>query len=218
MATLSAAQIAKAMHSAGFTPDELTVGTAVALAESGGRTNVTNSNTNGSVDYGLFQINSVHDSILQSGDWRDPTDNARMAQDVFNNAANSWSPWVTYDTGDYRQELDRARTGVAQYGQNKGIDVPTGNSGQGSSNNGQQSSSFNMPNVGEFFSMVTNPTFWVRLLMVFAGGIVLVIGIYQLATSTRAGQEVVSDVGDAADIALTTAGAYVGYRGIPGRS
>ncbi|WP_321816723.1 MULTISPECIES: lytic transglycosylase domain-containing protein [unclassified Paraburkholderia] len=33
---------------------------AIAIVESGGRPNVTNVNSNGSVDYGMMQINSIH--------------------------------------------------------------------------------------------------------------------------------------------------------------
>lgn len=33
---------------------------AIAIVESGGRTDATNTNSNGSVDYGMMQINSIH--------------------------------------------------------------------------------------------------------------------------------------------------------------
>lgn len=92
---------AQAAAAAGFTGADLTTAVAIAGAESGFRPTVTNRNRNGSVDHGLWQINSVHGPLLRSGDWRDPYANARMAKAVFDRAGGSWSPWTTYKTGAY---------------------------------------------------------------------------------------------------------------------
>ena len=59
MARLNEFQIAGYALAAGFPPNEIATATAVALAESGGDTNATNHNTNGSYDYGIWQINTV---------------------------------------------------------------------------------------------------------------------------------------------------------------
>jgi hypothetical protein len=63
---------------------------AIALAESGGNPNATNDNGNGSVDRGLWQINSVHGSQSTY----DVTANARAAVQISNNGS-SWRPWCT---------------------------------------------------------------------------------------------------------------------------
>lgn len=110
---LTATQVAKAAYAAGWRGADLVIAVAVAKAESDWNPGATNDNTNGSVDYGLFQINSVHNAILARGDWRDPTANAGMAYSVWTDAGSSWSPWVTYWRGTYRDHLDDAQAAVA---------------------------------------------------------------------------------------------------------
>lgn len=65
---------------------------AVAMAESGGRPDATNVNSNGSVDAGLWQVNSIHgydpSSLL------DPLSNAKAAVSISNSGAN-FRPWCT---------------------------------------------------------------------------------------------------------------------------
>jgi hypothetical protein len=113
MAKLTAQQIAGAAKAAGFPDNELATATAVALAESGGETTATNRNTNGSVDYGLWQINTVHGSLLSQGDKFNPTDNAKMAYTVWNGAGRKWSPWSAYNNQRYRTFLPTASLAAA---------------------------------------------------------------------------------------------------------
>jgi hypothetical protein len=94
-------QIAGAAAGAGFTGTDVAMAVAIALAESGGNTGATNFNTNGSTDYGLWQINTVHPDLLASGDWQNPDDNARMAHSVFATAGSSWTPWSTFNNNAY---------------------------------------------------------------------------------------------------------------------
>lgn len=100
---LSASDIANAMRKAGWPETAIPVGVAVALAESGGNPTAVNRNNNGSTDYGLFQINTVHGSLLQQGDWSNPVDNSRMALTVWKNAGSKWTPWVAYNSGSYKK-------------------------------------------------------------------------------------------------------------------
>lgn len=100
---LSTGQIADAMRRAGWPENAVPTGVAVAMAESGGNPTATNRNSNGSTDYGLFQINSIHANILKSGTWSNPVDNARMALQVYREAGNKWSPWVAFKSGSYRK-------------------------------------------------------------------------------------------------------------------
>ena len=110
MPTISDAAIAAAARQAGFPESELATAVAVALAESGGNTTATHQNLNGTVDHGLWQINSVHASLLAGGDWRDPNANARMAYSVWRERGGSWSPWYTYPvkSGLYLPRAKRA--------------------------------------------------------------------------------------------------------------
>lgn len=86
--------------------------TAVILAESGGKPTITNRNNNGSVDYGLWQINSIHRGLLAANDWRDPAGNTRMAVAIYREAGG-WTPWVAWKTGKHRQYLGAAGLAVA---------------------------------------------------------------------------------------------------------
>lgn len=73
---------------------------AVAQAESGGWEDAENHNTDGSIDRGPWQINSVHGALSVF-----PLNaNARSAVIVSGHGAN-WHPWVTYNNGAYRKFL-----------------------------------------------------------------------------------------------------------------
>ncbi|HET7639956.1 MAG TPA: transglycosylase SLT domain-containing protein, partial [Ktedonobacteraceae bacterium] len=97
MATLTDAQIAGLARSAGFPDSEIPRAVAIALAESGGRTDVIGHNTNGTVDVGLWQINSVHGHSTAS--MQDPVQNAQAAHQIWAAAGNRWTPWVTFNRG-----------------------------------------------------------------------------------------------------------------------
>lgn len=87
--------IAYSWLNAGGDPQHVNEAVAVALAESGGNPGASNTNSNGTVDRGLWQINSSHgaDSTF------DPQANARAAIRLSNNGKD-WSPWCTsYDDG-----------------------------------------------------------------------------------------------------------------------
>ena len=107
-----AAVAAAAARAAGFTGRQLVVAVAVAGAESGWNPNATHVNADGSVDYGEWQINSVHADLLAAGDWRDPYSNARMARQVWADAGGSWSPWATFTSGAYSTRMSAAMVAV----------------------------------------------------------------------------------------------------------
>jgi cell wall-associated NlpC family hydrolase len=63
-------------------------------------------------NYGLWQINSVHDKLLDARNWRTPADNAWMAYQVWDaadgdkgNGRGSWKPWSVYNSGSYKAYL-----------------------------------------------------------------------------------------------------------------
>jgi hypothetical protein len=105
------AAVAKAALAAGFRGDNLVTAVAIAHAESGWNANITNLNTNGSTDYGLWQINSVHAALLAHGDWHDPAFNASVAFQIWTDA-HGFSPWVTFWSGSYRQFIGAAQEAV----------------------------------------------------------------------------------------------------------
>lgn len=119
--TLTRPQIAAAVRSAGFPENQVATAVAIALAESGGRASAVNqSNRNGSSDYGLFQINSVHKDLLARYDWRDPNQNAIMAYEIYKGAGYKWTPWAAFNSGSYRKFYSDSGLGDAS----AKIDVP----------------------------------------------------------------------------------------------
>lgn len=103
--------------SAGFTGNDVAVAIAVAGAESSYQPTATNLNSNGTTDYGEWQINSIHPDVLATGDWRRVGDNARMARSIFNDSVRSglsgWTPWATFNSGRYLTWMPQARQAVA---------------------------------------------------------------------------------------------------------
>lgn len=96
----SYAQLEGIWCQAGGAPAAAPIAAAIAMAESGGNTAATNNDSNGTVDRGLWQINSVHGSQSTY----DVMGNARAAIAISNNGSN-WSPWTTYTNGAYQQYL-----------------------------------------------------------------------------------------------------------------
>lgn len=92
-----------------------TVALAVALAESGGKPGAVGHNTNGSSDWGLWQINDkAHPEMFSEGDtrWADPVSNRDMAFKVWQQAGGKWTPWSTYTNGRYQMYMNRAATAI----------------------------------------------------------------------------------------------------------
>lgn len=113
---LSAAQIAWYAQQAGFTGSAVTTATAVALAESGGRINARGGpNSNGSYDYGLWQINEKAHPDLITGDaqWWVAGYNAQWAFKIYQAAGNSFRPWSTFTSGAYLAHMGAAALGAA---------------------------------------------------------------------------------------------------------
>jgi Lysozyme like domain len=116
MPVLSASQIAYHAQATldegpgGIHSEKVKTATAIALAESSGNTDATNRNTNGSIDVGLWQINSVHRRAHP--EWteiwlKNPMNNAR-AMDIVSANGTNWTPWTVYNSGRYRDFLDEA--------------------------------------------------------------------------------------------------------------
>lgn len=62
-------------------------------------------NWDGSVDYGLFQVNSIHAEMV-GGDLerlRDPETNVRIAHQIY--VAAGWTAWSTFKSGAYLKYL-----------------------------------------------------------------------------------------------------------------
>jgi Lysozyme like domain len=100
MTVLTASQIKAYAANAGFSGQALNTIVAIALAESGGNTNATNSSDPNGGSYGLVQINGAH---FHAGGTSQAC--ALDAQCSMNYAFSLWSsqgfePWGTYDPHD----------------------------------------------------------------------------------------------------------------------
>jgi hypothetical protein len=83
------------------------VAAAVALAESAGKPNARHVNNNGSVDQGLWQINS---SNYSGSDIYDPNVNARWAVKLSTHG-RGWRNWTTFTSGKYKKYLHKQPKG-----------------------------------------------------------------------------------------------------------
>lgn len=75
---------------------------AIALAESGGNPNATHTNSDGSIDRGLWQVNSVHGAQSST----DVATNTKAAVAISAHGTN-WNPWTTFKNGDYKNFLGK---------------------------------------------------------------------------------------------------------------
>lgn len=170
MATLTDAQIAGYAKGAGFPAGEIANAVAVALAESGGRTDANHRNSNGTMDYGLWQINSIHGSILASGDKFNPADNARMAYQIWKDAGGKWRPWYTFTSGRYRAYVPRGTVASGA--------PAIGGSGGGA---GGTDLSASFPSLNNPFESLLQGGLWVRLGTFLLGGLLLLIGFIRIS-------------------------------------
>ena len=94
---------------AGGPKTEAPTAAAIALAESGGHANAEGHNTNGTIDRGLWQINSVHGALSTTN----VAANVKAAVQI--HKESGWSPWTTFKTGAYTKAVTTAqlRSGVS---------------------------------------------------------------------------------------------------------
>lgn len=122
MSTLSAREIAEHAYAAGFRGKRLAQAVAIAIAESNGVTNARGDTTlvdgKWGPSIGLWQIRSLQPA--QRDDYPeeyrlrnrtanlDPRTNAEHAF-ALSDGGRNWSPWSTYQSGQYWEVMDRAR-------------------------------------------------------------------------------------------------------------
>ena len=110
---------AEVASQAGFSGDRLVTAVAVGMGESSCRPDAHNANgptkgcPNGSVDRGLWQINSCwHPSVSKSCAY-DAQCNANAAHRISAKGTN-FKPWVAYTNGSYTKYLAEARAAVSR--------------------------------------------------------------------------------------------------------
>jgi len=184
------------------------IAAAVAMAESGGNENAVGKNNNGSVDRGLWQINSIHGSRSTL----DPLANAQSAVAISNGGTN-WRPWVAYTTGRYKQYVQQSTTIRAS--QRGPSTAGTRGSGRGSETNpddtkgkglttGEDTEIFLRDGITSLFKAST----WLRVGEGILGALCIVGGVWVLvgvigdkSGATRMVGEVVGIVGPGGKVA-----------------
>jgi hypothetical protein len=162
---ISDPDIANAARQAGFAGPDLVTAVAIAIAESGGNpTAVNRRNRNGTADFGLWQINSVHNALLKQGNWQNPADNARMAKAVYDDAGG-FRPWAVYNSQKYRIYVPRATTAV---GVAPAVDVT--NAPPISDKNDAET----------FTDTLTSGETWRRVVLFLVGGFLFLLGLMRM--------------------------------------
>lgn len=104
------------VKNAGWTGEDVPIGASIMKAESSGRPNAENLNSNGTYDRGLWQINDVHNSKLPGANRYDPAVSTQLARMIYQESG-SWQPWSTYSYhGTYTQHMDSMRAAAARGG------------------------------------------------------------------------------------------------------
>lgn len=118
-------RLAALAKNAGVPCDRVVLATAVALGESEGYAGAVHYNGDGSVDRGLWQINSLAWPMYGTSCVFDPVCNAGAMATISNKGA-SFSHWLAYTNGRYQMFMDRARAACA-----RGVPGCGGSSGGG---------------------------------------------------------------------------------------
>jgi hypothetical protein len=108
-----------------WVPSELQIALALCGGESSGNATAYHVNTDGSIDYGLLEINGrAHAGYFAAQAapaawlWTDYLDNAEAAWEIYHAAGRSFRPWVAYTGGGFLAERYQGRSWMdwAAYG------------------------------------------------------------------------------------------------------
>lgn len=174
MPRLSAREIASYAKGAGLNTG-IDIAVAIALAESGGRTDAHNA-VPPDDSYGLWQINMLGSmgparrkqfGISRNSDLYDPATNARAMMQISNGGKN-WKPWTTYTRGTYKLYLKQAQSNTDSVNPVGSPLVPD--------------------SVEKLSATLTDPQTWARVGMYVLGfvcilvGVILIVGTGKLRT------------------------------------
>lgn len=160
-----------------ITDDNAVIAIAIALAESGGNPDaVGGPNSNGTYDYGLWQINSIHNPVEREK--HSAAANWLLAWRIAG-MGTSWKPWATYNSGAYKTHMAAAQ--AAWKGATPGT---IGGNASGSVENAPTYWQFDKDNPLAFLNPIFEPGAWARIGMIVAGGLLLLLVAAALMKNT----------------------------------
>ena len=131
MPKIQPVEIYQAARQAGFSPDQAVTMTAIALAESGGKTDARYKPDSGEDSIGLWQINTVAHRDYSIADLENPVFNARAAWEV-SNGGKDIGRWTTAHASKgarylaFREQAEAAATAAGEAGARGNWNPPEG--------------------------------------------------------------------------------------------
>ena len=125
------AQAVAVLRLAGWKGGDLMIITAIVMTENTplDAHAVGGPNRDGSYDFGLCQVNSVHNpSESQKFNFNA---NASLAHKIYADAGNKFTPWSTFNSGKFRTNIPKAMAALREAGIKPPYDSPDGNAADG---------------------------------------------------------------------------------------
>lgn len=184
-------QLAELAYGEGF-GDQSVVAAAVAMAESGGNPNAVNQDSDGSHDVGLWQINSVHG--YSDAQMKNPYYNVAAAKAVYD--SSGWGAWTTHQSGAYKkymlnpQQIAKLiQAGRLNEDQGVGLANAAANTEPSTVQSGANAIGNAVGSVaGGFGGIISNlesGKFWIMVLKILAGVILIGVGLYMLVKGSN---------------------------------
>jgi hypothetical protein len=184
MAILPASSIAQLAYNVGCRGNALVISIAVALAESEGNTEAVDHDSNGTTDYGLWQINTCHN--VTEAQMFVPEQNAGAMWSISSQGTN-WTPWSTFTGGAYAAHLATAQAAAYKIKGSKA--VPGG--GSSATTTGivhdlnpltPLEKTYSVAKaVGGFATDLSNPQVWERIGYFVAGAALILFALLKLS-------------------------------------
>jgi len=182
--TYTVGQLKQAAYNAGFRNNDIVLAVAVSLAENSARDpKAKHVNSDGSVDIGAWQINSVHNF---SGDLTDLQTNANAAYAVYKK--QGWTAWVTFKNKAFSPFLKEALITTRDDNDLGSILSHPGKSVTAAVTNAPAAVGEAVPAISTLnglIAKISSPEFWKRIGLGALAFVLLVIGVVFMLESNK---------------------------------